>query len=298
MNHAVSAVQILGHDARSQAELSVVGAADHFFFAVVGEDAHHRAEDFFFDDGHVVGAIGEHGRGHECALGQIAFGQTFAAAQQAGALFFALGNVAQHAFHVSKADQRAEVGVFVFRVADADARNALQDLGFECGFHCRRDKYAGAVGAHLARAVEVGHHRGISRAIQVGVVENDQWRLAAQFHGHVLEGRLGGAGGYFLAGVGATGERDFRDARVLGQPGADFTAAAGQYVEHSVRQAGGGKDLGQLQGSQGGDFAWFEDHRVTGSQGRCRFPQGDLDRVVPRADTGHNAQRLATGVNE
>jgi predicted Zn-dependent protease with MMP-like domain len=35
---------------------------------------------------------------------------------------------------VGEADQRAEVGVFVFRVADADARNALDDLGFERGF--------------------------------------------------------------------------------------------------------------------------------------------------------------------
>ena len=85
---------------------------------------------------------------------------------------------------------------------------------------------------------------------------------------------------------------------MLGQPGADFTAAAGQDVEHAIRQPRFGEDLGQLEGGQRSDFAWFEDHRVAGSQGRCGFPQGDLDRVVPRADTGHNAQRLATGVNE
>ena len=47
----------------SQAHLSGVGAADHFLFAVVAEDAHHRAEDFFTHDGHLVAAIGEHGRG-------------------------------------------------------------------------------------------------------------------------------------------------------------------------------------------------------------------------------------------
>jgi hypothetical protein len=49
-----------------------------------------------------------------------------------------------------------------------------------------------------------------------------------------LQRRAGGAGHDFLAGVGAAGERDFLDARVLGQPGADFTAAAGQNVEHAV----------------------------------------------------------------
>ncbi len=90
----------------------------------------------------------------------------------------------------------------------------------------------------------------------------------------------------------------FFDARVLGQPGADFTAAAGQDVEHTCWNAGFGVDLGQFQGGQRGDFARFEDHRVTGCQGRGGFPQGDLDRVVPRADTGHYAQGLATGIDE
>ena len=85
---------------------------------------------------------------------------------------------------------------------------------------------------------------------------------------------------------------------MLGQQGADFTAAAGEDVEHAIRQAGFGVDLGQFQGGQRGDFRRLEDHRVAGSQGWRRFPQGDLDRVVPRTDTGGHAQRLATGVDE
>lgn len=101
-----------------------------------------------------------------------------------------------------------------------------------------------------------------------------------------------------FAGVGAAGERDLLDARVLGQPGADFAAAAGQNVEHTVRQAGFGEDFSQFQGGQRRHFAGLENHRVARGQCRSRFPQGDLDRVVPRADTGHNAQRLATGVDE
>ena len=213
-------------------------------------------------------------------------------------MLFARGDVAQHAFHVLEADQRAEVGVFVFRVAHANARNTLNDLGFEGRLQVLGHEHAGAVGADLAGAVEVGHHRGVGGAIQVGVVEDDQRGLAAQFHGHVFERRTRSAGHDFLAGVGAAGERDFLDARVLGQPGADFTAAAGQYVEHASRYAGFGVDLGQFQGGQRGDFAWLEDHRVTGGQGWRGFPQGDLDRVVPCADTGDNAQRLAAGVDE
>ncbi|MNZ36544.1 hypothetical protein D3C78_539690 [compost metagenome] len=85
---------------------------------------------------------------------------------------------------------------------------------------------------------------------------------------------------------------------MLGQPGADFAAAAGQDVEHAVRQAGFGVDLGQFQGGQRGDFRRLEDHRVAGGQGRGGLPQGDLDRVVPGADTDGHAQRLAAGVDE
>lgn len=102
----------------------------------------------------------------------------------------------------------------------------------------------------------------------------------------------------FLPVVVPPVKETFLDARVLGQPGADFAAAAGQDVEHAVRQAGFGVDLGQFQGGQRGDFRWLEDHRVAGGQGRGGFPQGDLDRVVPRADTGGHAQRLAAGVDE
>src|SRR5450830_91199 len=298
MNHAVGAVQVLGDYTGGQAEVGVVGATDHFFFGFVAEDAHHRAEDFFADDGHVIAAIGEHGRRDKGALGEFTGGQAFATTQQARAFFLALGDVAQHAFHMGEADQGAEVGVLVFRVADADPRHTLDDLGFESGFQMARHKHTGAIGADLAGAVEVGHHRGVGGAVEVGVVENDQRRLAAQFHGHVLERRAGSAGHDFLAGVGAAGEGDFLDARVLGQPGADFTAAAGQNVEHAVRYAGRGVDLGQFQGGQRSDFNGLEDHRVAGGQGRGGFPQGDLDRVVPRADTGDHAQRLATGVDE
>ena len=79
---------------------------------------------------------------------------------------------------------------------------------------------------------------------------------------------------------------------------ADLTAAAGEHVEHAIGQAGLGVDLGQLQGGQRGDFAGLEDHRVAGGQGRGGLPQGDLDRIIPRADTGDHAQGLAAGVDE
>jgi hypothetical protein len=148
-------------------------------------------------------------------------------------------------------------------------------LAFERGFQCTRHEHAGAIGADLTGAVEVGHHGDVGGAIQIGVVENDQRRLAAQFHGHFLERRTRGAGHDFLAGVGAAGERDFLDARVFGQPGADFATTAGQHVEHAIREAGFGVDLSQLERGQRGDFAWLEDHRVA-----CRQAGADFHRAI------------------
>ncbi|MCY1520900.1 hypothetical protein D9M68_556950 [compost metagenome] len=298
MDHAVGAGQVAGDHAGGQAVLGVVGAADHFFFGVVDQDAHHRAEDFLADDGHVVGAVAEHGGGHIGALGELAFGDALAADQQACAFLAAGLDVAEHAFHVGEAGQRAEVGVGVFRVAQADALDALDHLGLEAGLQGARYEHAGAVGADLAGAEEVGHHGDVGGAVEVGVFEDDQRRLAAQFHGHFLERGAGRAGHHLLAGGGAAGEGDFLDQRVLGQPLADFAAAAGEDVEHAVRHAGFGVDFRQLQHAQRSDFAGLEDHRVAGGQRRGGFPHGDLHRVVPGADAGDHAQGLAAGVDE
>ena len=68
MNGAVRTVQVGSDDARRQAVVGVVGAADRFFFTFIGEDGHHRAEDLFAHDGHLVGAVGEHGRGDPRAV--------------------------------------------------------------------------------------------------------------------------------------------------------------------------------------------------------------------------------------
>ncbi|MNF77113.1 hypothetical protein D3C84_592510 [compost metagenome] len=290
--------QVAGHHAGGEAVVAVVGPADHFLFAVVDQDAHHRAEDFLTDDAHGVAAVGEHGRRHVGALGVVAVADPLAADQQARALAAALGDVAEHAFHMGEADQRAEVGGLNLRVAQADAFDPIEHLALETRLQHARHEHPGAVGADLAGAVEVGHDRDVGGAVEVGVLEDDQRRLAAQLHGHFLEGGTGGAGHDLLAGAGAAGEGNLLDPRVFGQPLADFAAAAGEHVEHAVRQAGLAVDLGQFEDGERGDFAGLEDHRVAGGQGRGGLPQGDLDRVVPGADAGNHAQRLAAGVDE
>ena len=83
------ASQIVGHHARSQTEGGVIGAAHHFLFALIAENAHHRPEDLLAHDFHVVAAVAEYRRRHISALAEFAVGNAFAAAQQACAAVLA-----------------------------------------------------------------------------------------------------------------------------------------------------------------------------------------------------------------
>ena len=166
------------------------------------------------------------------------------------------------------------------------------------GFDLRGHEHAGAVGAHLTGAEEVRHHGDICREIQIRVVKHYQRRFTAQLHRHLFQGRGRRVRHHLFAAGHATGEGDFGDARMLGQELAGLCAHARQDVKHAVRHACFGVDLRQFQGGKRSYFARLEDHRVARRQRRGGFPQGDLDRVVPRADARHHAQRLAAGVDE
>ena len=122
---AVGAFQIGRYHAGSQAVGGGVGAHNHFFFGGVAQNAHHRAEDFFAHDGHVVEAVGKHGGGNVSAFVKRVCIEALPARKQArtfGAAFFDIG---EHFFHMGKARQGAEIGVRIKRVANADARHAL-----------------------------------------------------------------------------------------------------------------------------------------------------------------------------
>ncbi|STV54582.1 Uncharacterised protein [Klebsiella pneumoniae subsp. ozaenae] len=116
----------------------------------------------------------------------VAF-QRLAAAQQARAFAFAALDIAQNVVAMGEADQRAEVGVVGKQIAGADAGHPLEDLVLEFRLPFRRDKHPGAVGAHLAGAVKVGHHGNIGGEVEVGIVGDNQRRFAAQLHGDLFQ---------------------------------------------------------------------------------------------------------------
>ena len=76
----------------------------------------------------------------------------------------------------------------------------------------RVDEDAGAVRADLAGRVEIAEERARDRIVEIGIVEDDQRRLAAELQRDVLQG-LRRVGHDRLAGPDLAGERDLGDAR-------------------------------------------------------------------------------------
>ena len=119
------------------------------------------------------------------------------------------------------------------RVADRHRRDGLDervDDGVVVGARGEdpglRD--AGLAGVHQRGEPQPRHGRG-----QVGVVEHDRGRLAAELERDPLE-LLAADRGDLAAGRGRAGERDLVDARVRDQVLADL-AAGGDDVDHAVR---------------------------------------------------------------
>ena len=157
-------------------------------------------------------------------------------------------------------------------------------------------EHARPVGAHLAGGVEIAEDCAGHGIVELGVVEHDERRFAAELERHVLEG-LGRLAHDDAACPGLAGERDLGDAR-MGDEGLPGARVALHDVEGAVGQPGLLERLGEVGGGEGRQLGRLEDHRVAAGECRGRLPAGDLDRVVPGADPGDHAEGLAPRIAE
>ena len=74
-------------------------------------------------------------------------------------------------------------------------------------------------------------------------------------------------------------------------------AVPGQDVEHARRQPSFEGELPEAERGQGSVLGGLQNDRASGSQGRGDLPYCHQQRVVPRNDLRHNADRLALGSN-
>ena len=147
---------------------------------------------------------------------------------------------------------------------------------------------AALAGVH--RRGERGHRAG---AGQIGVVEHQERRLAAEFEEHLLQ-RGGAVGHHRAAGVGRSGERHHVDARILRQQRTDAVVAGGDDVDDAGGEVGVlGDQLAQHRCAPRGVGSGLEHHRVARRQRGTELGEVDLVREVPRRDRADDADGLA-----
>ncbi|MNP08250.1 hypothetical protein D3C76_1003100 [compost metagenome] len=145
--------------------------------------------------------------------------------------------------------------------------------------------------AGLAVVAVLRDQRPLDSGVQVGVIEDDEGCIAAQFQRHLLD-VLGALDHQPAADFGGAGEGQLAHERVTGQLAADFAGTAGDHAEHAFRNAGALGQLGQGQGRVRRLRGRLEYHGAAGGQGRTGLAGDHRRREVPRSDGGGYTDRL------
>ena len=146
-------------------------------------------------------------------------------------------------------------------------RTAAANLSAEGVVDAFLDQDAVRADAGLARVAELADHRALNGRVQVGVVEDDEGRVAAQLHGHALH-RAGALGHEQLAHRGGAGEGELADRGIGGQFPADLDGLAAEDVDHSRRDARARRQLRKGMSRQRRLVGGLADHRAAGGEGR------------------------------
>ena len=192
---------------------------------------------------------------------------------------------------VGKRNQRAEVGVRIGRITHDEFAHQFGHPGDKVVVEVARHDRASGRRAVLSGIDQRTGHRAVHSRIEVGVVENDERGLAAEFQLSAPTVNRGCRHDLSADG-GRSGEGHHIDTGVPGQRGARVGAGPGDNVEHPVRQARLGRQAGQRQGRQRGEFGGLDDHRAAGRQRRDHLPDRHLQRVVPRRDGADHTDGL------
>ena len=146
-------------------------------------------------------------------------------------------------------------------------------------------------GAVLAAVGERADDRALGGGLQVGVVEDDERRLAAELHVHALDG-LGGVA-HHRAPVRVEPVTEISPRPGGGRARRPPRAGAGDDVEDPGREAGLEREAAEHQRGQRRQLGGLEDDGVAGGERRADLPRGHVERVVPGRDRGADAERLA-----
>lgn len=135
---------------------------------------------------------------------------------------------------------------------------------------------------------------GVDGALEIGVGEDDEGRLAAEFQrggGEVL----GRVAHHRAPGIRAAGEGDVVDARVPGEGRAAGRAEAGDDVDDTGRKARFVDEPGEGEERAGTILGGLHDEGAAGCERRADLDRREEELAVPGHDRGADADRLAPG---
>ena len=154
-----------------------------------------------------------------------------------------------------------------------------------------------AVGAHasLACIAVLAGDGPFNGRLQVRIIEHDERRIAPQLQRQLLD--RGRALSHQQApDFGATREAQVTHHIAFAQLLAHGNAAgsiAGEHIEHTGRETGASRQLGDGQGRQRCQLGRFDDHGATCRQSRRHLAGDHGQREIPRRDGRTHTDRLA-----
>ncbi len=172
-----SAGQVIGPHIAGQAVRNVIGDLQSLFLGREGNRCQNRSKDFLLGDTHPVIGIGEQRRAHEVAF----VAERHSPCRDGCAVLFGNVEIACHLPVVFLCDQRTDFGGRVKRMAYPDPVDARNELCFK--FLTYRILHQETRRRGAALAIDRIDHEDhcIERAVQIGIVKDDDRILASQF---------------------------------------------------------------------------------------------------------------------
>ncbi len=188
-------------------------------------------------------------------------------------------------------------GAHVYRLVEGRAHPERFHAALELGDEWRGDALlhdqARAGAAHLALIEPDGIDDAFDGAIEIGIVEDDEGRLAAELEGERLAGTrrlVADEAAHF----GRTGEGDLVDTFVRHQGGSGF-AGTGDDIDDARRQAHLAAEFGEEKRCERRIFGGLQDHRIAERDSRRDLPGQHEEREIPRHDLADDADGIEPG---
>ncbi len=188
-----------------------------------------------------------------------------------------------------RVDNGTHVDALVQRVADAKLVHAGLEARMESVGKALLNQQTGARATHLPLIEPDRIDQSLDRAVDIGILEHDERRFAAQFKG---EGDAASRSrrADLAPDLGGTGKGDLVHIRCRDHLA--HSAVSGHDVDHPVGQARLTTDIREQQRRERCPFGGLQNDGIARGQRRRDLPRQHHQREIPRHDLPADAKRL------